>query len=1334
MLLVLLAATLIYLLRFESGSAMLWRAGVQLLQGTLSGTYVSGTITNGLHLRNVKYRAKNIEVDIDDIDGRWNLVRTPPTLSIEHLHLGTVNIRLADSQNAPASLPADLRLPLALNIKALTITELNLRQGLLVNSFHALSAHGQSDGTRHSVVLEHVTTPYGETSAVVQLNGVKPFALVGTGTMDGTAAQDRYSLHAKIDGTLEKLTIELNATGDKLSGQAVIRATPFAAVPFERLEINADHINPRAFNAEAPNADLTLHAALAPDAATPIVATVPGDQPNAAHSGFPAVSGSVSIVNAQPGTIDAGKLPLESVKAMLRLDGRAQKLTQMQIKLSGKATMEGMGELQQQEDGKNNAIGEFRFNVAGLNLHALHAKLQDSSFNGPLNIKLQAGKQEVALKLEDPRLGIALDAQIDSDRVTLRTAQLSAGAARLNLSGTMTRDVRHAYALQGKLTQFDPALWIKNAVPRTSGKISSKDQTRSEPKHMPSAAIASTGKAVKTSTASPQGNAIHGRINMDFTANGALTPEFQTAMKFALHDSEYGGLPMSGAGHIALAGKRLLPSEMQLSAVGNDLSVQGSFGRPDDHLKLNLNAPQLERLGIGMSGSLFVDAEIQGTMARPDMHAAFHGERLSMGSQQLGAMSGRADIRGDLTDSAHALSNTNVSAKFELHDYIGSGLRLDHGEATLGGTYGNHTLALSVSGSAHGNPLNLSLATQGRLTQSADGTGWDGIVSKLENRGLPQVVSAAPFALSVSSQRLAIGAAKFAVLDSTLDLKKFNFDHGSLSSEGSAGAVSLAKILQLQQELAGVTSPLKTNLVFDASWKFSTAGKGDGFVELKRREGDITVDPGRGDVALGLSDLHLHAALQANRVQLDAQAAASRVGTMTLQAQIPMDTRDGSAVLYADQALTAQLKLAVPNLKTVGALFGPRYAIDGAINASLSASGTLAEPVLSGTIDGDKLAVTLYDQGIRLHDGIARLILEKNVVTLQALEFHSGDGMLKAEGQVQVGQSNPDLHARIVADHLQLFASPDRELTLSGQASLASVSEQLHVDGKVVVDHAQFDFPKSSAPQLGDDIVIVHNSGKVEAKPIASEQERMAKAGTRPAGRFAPVVDLAIDLGDDFRFRGTGADLKLSGNLAIHSEPYRPLNATGTVQVESGTYEAFGRKLAIERGVLNFQGPLDNPNIDILAMRRNQDVEAGVEVTGLARRPRTKLVSEPDVVDEEKLSWLMFGHGSESNGVGQQQAAAAALGLLGNAGGKSLAKGIGLDTFSIGKSESGLNDQQVVNVGKAISEKFVVGYEQSLTGAASIAKLTWQVSRRWSLVLRAGAINGFDVLFSLRYD
>jgi translocation and assembly module TamB len=157
-------------------------------------------------------------------------------------------------------------------------------------------------------------------------------------------------------------------------------------------------------------------------------------------------------------------------------------------------------------------------------------------------------------------------------------------------------------------------------------------------------------------------------------------------------------------------------------------------------------------------------------------------------------------------------------------------------------------------------------------------------------------------------------------------------------------------------------------------------------------------------------------------------------------------------------------------------------------------------------------------------------------------------------------------------------------------------------------------------------------------------------------------------------------------------------------------------------------------------MRRNQEVEAGVEVTGTVRLPRVRLVSEPNVPEEDKLSWLMFGYGAESAGAGQQKQmgggalGGAALGMIGGKAGKGIVQHFGIDEFSIGPSTAGLNEQQVVSVGKAVTDQLSVGYEQSLTSASNVVKLTWALSRRWSLIAKGGSINGLSVLFNRRFD
>ncbi|CAN5146843.1 translocation/assembly module TamB domain-containing protein [soil metagenome] len=1285
--LMILIGLLFYLPQSERGAELLWRMGAWTLKGKLSGTYVSGTLLSGLHLRDVGYRDGETQIYIDDVDGKWRVGRSPLGLNIESLRIGTVDARLAPS-TTPATLPQALRLPLAVRLNALSVQKLILRQNTSTTEFGNLLAHGESDALRHTLVVDAIETPYGKAAARLQLNGLAPFALNGDAQIAGNFQKENFQLAAKIGGTLAAVGLDVDASGDKLNGKAKVLLTPFSSLPFERIELSADHVNPKLFDTSAPQADLSMRAALVPSGSADKLA----------------VSGPFSLTNATPGPVDSGRLPLISASAEVLLDQQHQQLKQLKIKLAGNGMLTGQGEMHLADGGKS--AGEFRVEAAALDLHAMHTQLKPTQLHGPLTLKLQAGQQHVVLQMEDPQVKIALDALIDARMVTLKMAKLNAGAAQIDVTGTLARDANMAYALQGKLRDFNPAVLLAGSP---------------------------SNQRAKT---------IQGRVNMDFDVTGSVAPELNLQLKFDSRDSEYGGLPMTGKGKLSVSGKRLLSSDVQMLVAGNSLLLNGGFGTATDRLNVKLDAPQLERLGFGLAGLLQLDGKLSGTFNRPNINATYRAERLVFGEHRVATLSGKADVQGDLASTTGALANSRLDAKIVAQGYAGPGMALRDLNAELAGTFGKHTLSLVANGSVRDRPLGLKLNAQGKLEQTGPGkagqaTGglnWSGVIGTLENSGSPRFVLDRPVSVNASATHVVLGATHFTLAGAPIDLKHFSYEQGRIRSAGSADALDVGKLLALQSEFTGVDPALKTDLVVDGRWDFSIADTATGYAELVRRSGDVIVNTGRGESSLGLTEMRVRADLQGKQIRLDGQAKAARVGSLSAQFQAAFNLQDGKLSPAADMPVSGQASLSVPQLKTIGNLLGPQFALDGSIDAKLSVSGTLSKPKWSGEVAGDKLALTLFDQGIQLKDGIARLALTENVIELRQLEFHGGSGTLKATGLVKLGATDPDMSALIVADKLQIFASPDRQLTLSGQAKMASVADKLNIDGNFKVDSALFDLPKSGAPKLGDDVVIVRRSGKVEVAPAASAQDKAAQASAKPAGRFAPVVVLHLDLGDDFQFRGTGAELQLRGNMEVRSEPFRPLRATGTVRVVNGTYEAFGRKLAIERGLINFQGPLDNPNINIRAMRRNQSVEAGVEVTGLARRPRIKLVSEPSVSDEEALSWLMFGHGSESTVLGEQQAASTALGLLGNAGTKRISQGIGLDTFSIGPSESGLNDQQVVHLGKAISEKFTLGYEQSLSGAASIAKLSWQISRRWSVIMRGGAINGVDVLFSRRFD
>jgi len=315
----------------------------------------------------------------------------------------------------------------------------------------------------------------------------------GKANLHGSWRNEAYGLEARLSGTLQDLGVQLEATGDKLSGNAQIEATPFANVPLRRAQIALRKLNPQAFNPAAPQAELDINAMLAPATAN-------------AQKAF-ALAGPVSVENAQPGSIDQGLLPLVSARAEVRADAQQQQLRQLQVHLLGDATLNGDGELH------SNGTGRFALQADALDLHALHNKLRPSHLSGPFSVTLAGGIQRIALKLAGPSLALNADALIDAQQIALNEALLQAGAARLHLSGTLERKTQRA-AIRGSLTDFNPALFI----------------------------AAQEAKA---------------RINMDFDAQGVLQPELQAQLQFDIHDSTYADLPMTGRGKLRLADKRL---------------------------------------------------------------------------------------------------------------------------------------------------------------------------------------------------------------------------------------------------------------------------------------------------------------------------------------------------------------------------------------------------------------------------------------------------------------------------------------------------------------------------------------------------------------------------------------------------------------------------------------------------------------------------------------------------------------------------------------------------------------------------------------------------------
>jgi translocation and assembly module TamB len=308
---------------------------------------------------------------------------------------------------------------------------------------------------------------------------------------------------------------------------------------------------------------------------------------------------------------------------------------------------------------------------------------------------------------------------------------------------------------------------------------------------------------------------------------------------------------------------------------------------------------------------------------------------------------------------------------------------------------------------------------------------------------------------------------------------------------------------------------------------------------------------------------------------------------------------------------------------------------------------------------------------------------------------------------------------------LRLFGLPDRLLTVDGAGKFAIVKGQLVLEGSLAAREGYFEFARGRSGTLGDDVVVVGRP----AKP----------APRGPRDRTPLKATLDLDFGPKFRIVGAGLDTGLTGKLRVATRDSGELVGKGEIGAVRGLYFFLGQRLEIERGRLLFDGPLDNPALDVLALRRGLAVEPGVELTGTLRNPRVELVSRPPLPEGEKLAWLVLGRGldtaSATDAVLLQSAAAS---LLDDSNaiplGRRIALSMGLDDIGLKSGGSGTAQGQALTVGKRLSDRLYLTFEQGLAAARTIVSLEYLLGRGFRVRASGGQDSALGVFYTRSFD
>jgi translocation and assembly module TamB len=791
-------------------------------------------------------------------------------------------------------------------------------------------------------------------------------------------------------------------------------------------------------------------------------------------------------------------------------------------------------------------------------------------------------------------------------------------------------------------------------------------------------------------------------INGKLQLNGKVRPEWSADVAYQLSRSRFTGVPLGGQGKFRLSPARLTAADLQFDFGGNHFKLSGNFGERGDVMAFALDAERLDRFEKTLSGKVQASGTLRGTVKSPEIKGELAGQQLAFDDVRVGEL--RAQIEATRADDPVIRVQANLR-KAERGE-----VSIDVVDVSVEGTLKRHTIAVAVAAPG----LQLVSAAEGGWDASA--RVWSGNLVQLENKGDYAFRMTRQARLELARGRVAVGATGVEFSQTRINLGETRYQDGALQTQGDISGVRAARLLALIEK----PPPIESTLVLGARWDIRAGDTADGVVELFRIDGDIVI-PGEEPLSLDIKELRVTLRAAASRLTAEALLRSAQINAQGT-AQTRLEKRGVKWGVPGTAPLNLTGEMNMQSIRPLAALASREVTADGELTLAVNGSGTIAESRLRGNIEGDKIKIEHVANGVFFEDGILRASFTDDALTLTEFRLKAGQGELTARGRFSTRKGAPLMNLDWSANKLAVIQHPELRLTVSGAGQLGYQDATVSLKGELAADQGRVELHRRTFPSLGDDVVV---AGREERSQLSAETKRAN-------------LDLLLDLGPDFTIVGRGLDARLAGQIRLTSSTDKPLSADGEIRVASGTFEAYGRRLQIEEGVVYFAGPVNNPGLSIRAMRKNQPVEAGVEVSGTARDPRVRLVSNPEVSDPDKLAWLVLGRQAEysnaqDNRALQSSATALAAGLGTTPFQQQLASAVGLDEISFipgtGQTQGG-----VVAVGKQLSDRIYVTQEIGTSAAQNTLRVSYQLTRRWSVRTESGETDAVDLFFTFSFD
>ena len=798
-----------------------------------------------------------------------------------------------------------------------------------------------------------------------------------------------------------------------------------------------------------------------------------------------------------------------------------------------------------------------------------------------------------------------------------------------------------------------------------------------------------------------------GRLNAQLHAfHKGINATPLTTIELKALNGELRGYPVESHGTLSWGNRNIKVTDVRLN-IGDSRFNMAGYRDENWKLQADLTSPDLNALWPYSRGTLDASVTVSGPRLTPHIIANITGDKLAIEDYRAGEVIGTFDI--DLQ------TDERFVTKFIASDIAKGSRQWQSVSIGADGTRTQHKLKLEIRQETDVIQL---LAQAGLDAQQV----WSGeiiqTVVNAKNVGKWQQAKPAPFYLTINEAMLGPWCLTQPGAHICLDGK-----HRQNSWQANLDGKNLPLTLLENWVPPHLNFQGKTNVA--AKLHYLAKEKLTGELLINTPDGfDLTV-PDKNQ------SFHFRAGkFQASLLESGLEARlvlpADPLGELALDLSLP--NWNALAGLHPSQSLQGHLKASLTSLAHLNGFFLDYPELTGNANADLHLGGTIESPLITGKALLNQASVAIPALGIKLDE----INFQAVSTTGRQVDYHCTARSGTAEPLTVTGYTR--LHMRegwptrlnIRGTDFQLADLPDVKVDISPKMDIKVEGRRIDLNGEIAVPHARFRpraLPSTSVTS-SQDVVIV------DAKGLPAVEER-----------WKIYSHVRIIFGEHVYFDGFGLRGEISGNLLVIDEPGKLTVGQGEIKITEGTYKAYGQDAKIRRGRLMFANTvIDNPGIDMEAVREVDSVTAGVRVRGTLKQPELSLFSEPAMSESDIISYFLLGRPLETTEGDQDAQLQKALLAARLAGGELFVDQTGIYSFvdELAFETSNTTEQTSLVVGKYLSPKLYVRYVTGIIESSSIVEIHYKLSKYLRIQTEAGyrgssSITGADIYYTIEY-